>query len=89
LSRGFGLQSKKIRGYDEWNRTYNIGLRTLKVNWDKDEWSEAFAVEVNQKAFFGMGANYISMDNIIYPKDLDALLYTSQLLLACSFMGEH
>lgn len=47
---------------DRWSR--RIGLRTLTVNTDKDEWGECFAHEVNGVKIFAMGADYIPEDNI-------------------------
>lgn len=47
---------------DQWSR--RIGLRTLTVNTDKDEWGECFAHEVNGVKIFAMGADYIPEDNI-------------------------
>lgn len=47
---------------DQWSR--RIGLRTLTVNRDKDEWGECFAHEVNGVKIFAMGADYIPEDNI-------------------------
>lgn len=42
-----------------------IGLRTMTVNTDKDEWGECFAHEVNGVKIFAMGADYIPEDNIL------------------------
>jgi beta-mannosidase len=42
-----------------------IGLRTLTVAREKDEWGESFAQSVNGVHFFAMGADYIPMDNIL------------------------
>ena len=47
---------------DQWSR--RIGLRTMTVNTDKDEWGECFAHEVNGVKIFAMGADYIPEDNI-------------------------
>lgn len=47
---------------DQWSR--RIGLRTLTVNRDRDEWGECFAHEVNGVKIFAMGADYIPEDNI-------------------------
>lgn len=46
-------------------RTYRIGLRTLTVNTDTDEWGRQFAFQVNGVKIFSMGADYIPEDNII------------------------
>lgn len=48
---------------DRWSR--RIGLRTLTVNTEKDQWGECFAHEVNGVKIFAMGADYIPEDNIL------------------------
>lgn len=48
---------------DTWSR--RIGLRTMTVNTDKDQWGECFAHEVNGVKIFAMGADYIPEDNIL------------------------
>ena len=48
---------------DVWSR--RIGLRTMTMNTDKDEWGECFAHEVNGVKIFAMGADYIPEDNIL------------------------
>lgn len=47
---------------DTWER--RIGLRTLTVNTEKDEWGNCFAHEVNGVKIFAMGADYIPEDNL-------------------------
>lgn len=47
---------------DVWER--RIGLRTVTVNQEKDEWGNCFAHEVNGVKIFAMGADYIPEDNI-------------------------
>ncbi len=42
-----------------------IGLRTMTVNTQQDEWGECFAHEVNGVKIFAMGADYIPEDNIL------------------------
>lgn len=51
------------RVLDTWSR--RIGLRTLTVNTEKDEYGERFAHEVNGVRIFAMGADYIPEDNIL------------------------
>ena len=45
--------------------TRRIGLRTLSVSREKDEWGEEFCHIVNGKKIFAMGADYIPEDNIL------------------------
>jgi beta-mannosidase len=42
-----------------------VGLRTLTVNREADEWGERFAFEVNGVRIFAMGADYIPQDNVL------------------------
>ena len=48
---------------DVWSR--RIGLRTMTVNTEQDEWGKCFAHEVNGVKIFAMGADYIPEDNIL------------------------
>ena len=48
---------------DTWRR--RIGLRTMTVHIEKDEYGESFAHEVNGVQIFAMGADYIPEDNIL------------------------
>ncbi len=47
---------------DTWTR--KIGLRTLTVKREKDQWGETFAFTVNGISFFSMGADYIPEDQL-------------------------
>jgi beta-mannosidase len=49
------LDSEKIR----------IGLRTITVKQEKDEWGESFSITVNGVSIFAMGANYIPEDSLL------------------------
>ncbi|MBE7091242.1 MAG: glycoside hydrolase family 2 protein [Clostridiales bacterium] len=42
-----------------------IGLRTLIVSREKDEWGEEFCYKINGVKIFAMGADYIPEDNIL------------------------
>jgi beta-mannosidase len=42
-----------------------IGLRTMTMHRQKDEWGESFAHEVNGVSIFAMGADYIPEDNLL------------------------
>lgn len=46
-------------------RTWRIGLRTMTVGREKDEWGEEFCHVVNGVKVFAMGADYIPEDNIL------------------------
>ena len=48
---------------DYWKR--RIGLRTITVKNEKDEWGESFTQVVNGVEIFAMGADYIPEDNIL------------------------
>ena len=48
---------------DTWCK--KIGLRTLTMHIEKDEWGESFAHEVNGYQVFAMGADYIPEDNLL------------------------
>ncbi len=42
-----------------------IGLRTITVRRDKDQWGESFGFEINGKVIFAKGANFIPEDCIL------------------------
>ncbi|NLA53896.1 MAG: glycoside hydrolase family 2 protein, partial [Clostridiales bacterium] len=48
---------------DKWER--KIGLRTLTMHIEKDQWGESFCHEVNGIKIFAMGADYIPEDNLL------------------------
>lgn len=48
---------------DLWER--RIGLRTMTVNTNKDQWGRCFAHEVNGVKIFAMGADYIPEDCLL------------------------
>ncbi len=48
---------------DTWEK--RIGLRTMTMHIEKDEWGESFAHEVNGVCVFAMGEDYIPEDNIL------------------------
>ena len=51
------------RVVDEWKR--RIGLRTMTMNTQKDEWGNKFACQVNGVDIFAMGGDYIPEDHLI------------------------
>ena len=48
---------------DIWEK--RIGLRTMEISTEKDEYGEEFAHKVNGVKIFAMGADYIPQDNIL------------------------
>lgn len=46
-------------------RVWRIGLRTMTVSREKDDWGEEFCHVVNGVKVFAMGADYIPEDNIL------------------------
>ncbi len=48
---------------DTWQR--RIGLRTITVRREKDQWGESFCFQVNGIDIFAMGADYCPEDNIL------------------------
>ena len=59
-----------------------IGLRTLIVSREKDEWGEEFCYKVNGVKIFAMGADYIPEDNILSRLSRER---TKKLLEDCLF----
>ena len=57
------LSNYKRQPLDCWQK--RIGLRTMKMNTQKDEFGEKFAHEVNDVLIFAMGADYIPEDNLL------------------------
>ena len=58
-----------------------IGLRALTVQRKPDRWGETFAVKVNGRTFFAMGADYIPEDNILTRMSREK---TEELLQMCA-----
>ena len=63
---------------DTWCR--KIGLRTMTMHIEKDQWGESFAHEVNGHQVFAMGADYIPEDNLLQRTSRER---TRELLLQC------
>jgi len=61
-------------------KTYRIGLRTLKVKRNKDQWGESFCFVVNGVEIFSMGADYIPEDNILARMNRER---TEKLIKSC------
>ena len=63
---------------DVWEK--RIGLRTMTIHREKDQWGESFAHQVNGINVFAMGADYIPEDNLITRVDRTR---TERLLRDC------
>ena len=59
-----------------------VGLRTLVVSREKDEWGEEFCYKINGVKIFAMGADYIPEDNILARLSRER---TEKLLKDCLF----
>ncbi len=57
------VKNEKGEILDIWEK--RIGLRTLTVKREKDQWGESFCHVVNGVPVFAMGADYIPEDNIL------------------------
>ena len=64
---------------DTWEK--RIGLRTMEISREKDEYGEEFAHKVNGVKIFAMGADYIPQDNILSRVNKDR---TRTLLQHCA-----
>ncbi len=58
----------------------NIGLRSLTVSQEKDEWGEEFCFKLNGKKIFAMGGNYIPEDQLLSRRSRER---TERLLEDC------
>jgi beta-mannosidase len=58
-------------------KTYQVGLRTLELRREPDQWGESFTFVVNGVPVFAKGSNWIPADSFparVTPAQLDALL---------------
>ncbi|MCJ7839866.1 glycoside hydrolase family 2 protein [Lederbergia sp. NSJ-179] len=58
-----------------------IGLRTITLKQEKDQWGQSFGFEVNGKSIFSMGADYIPEDSVIGRRHYDK---TKKLIESCA-----
>ncbi len=68
---------------DSWER--RIGLRTMTVSREKDQYGEAFAHEVNGVRIFAMGADYIPEDNLLSRVTRERTRRFAAVCQRCSF----
>ena len=61
--------------------TRSLGLRTIEIDQDKDEWGERFGIRVNGITIFAMGGNVIPQD--VYNTRPDRAV-TEKLLKSCA-----
>jgi beta-mannosidase len=61
-------------------KEFNIGLRTIKVKHEPDQWGKSFEFVINGISIFGMGANYIPEDNLLARTSADR---TEKLIQDC------
>lgn len=54
-------------------KKYRIGLRTITVSREEDQWGQEFAVKVNGVKIFARGADYIP-DDCFYPRITEQIL---------------
>ncbi|MCR5419566.1 MAG: glycoside hydrolase family 2 protein [Lachnospiraceae bacterium] len=63
---------------NQWDsKTYRIGLRTISISRETDEWGSEFCLKVNGVKIFAMGADYVPEDSIysfITKEKIDYLL---------------
>ncbi len=73
------VQITQVKPLDE--KEYMVGLRTLTVSQDEDEWGSEFCFQVNGVKLFSKGANYIPEDCIysrITEERIDSLLTSAK-----------
>lgn len=66
------------RELDCWEK--RVGLRTMSVRREKDEFGESFAHEINGVPFFAMGGDYIPEEHLLGQRSKEK---TRQLLMDC------
>lgn len=71
---------------NQWDsKTYRIGLRTLTVSQEKDEFGKEFCFVCNGVKIFAMGANYIPEDTIYSFITREKIDYLLKSAIRCNF----
>ena len=71
---------------NQWDsKSYRIGLRTLTVSREKDEFGQEFCFMCNGIKFFAMGANYIPEDTIYAFITKEKIDYLLKSAIKCNF----
>lgn len=71
---------------NQWDsKSYKIGLRTMTVSQEKDEYGQEFCFKVNGVKIFAMGANYIPEDTIYTFITKEKIEYLLKAALKCNF----
>lgn len=61
--------------------TFRIGLRTITVKQERDQWGQSFTFLVNGESIFAMGADYIPEDAMLGKRKFEK---TKQLIISCA-----
>jgi len=71
---------------NQWDsKSYRIGLRTITVNQDKDDYGRSFVFNVNGVQIFAMGANYVPEDTIYSFISKEKIDYLLKSAVRCNF----
>lgn len=71
---------------NQWDsKTYRIGLRTLSVSQEKDEFGKEFCFVCNGIKIFAMGANYVPEDTIYSFITKEKIDYLLKSAIRCNF----
>lgn len=71
---------------NQWDsKSYKIGLRTITVNQEKDEYGRSFVFNVNGVQIFAMGANYVPEDVIYSFISKEKIDYLLKSAVRCNF----